>query len=46
MHSTSQGKMTIFDFSIEKPFGIETIVNLLEKLKREKRIGCRNKKDP
>ena len=35
-----------FDFSIEKPFGIETIVNLLEKLKREKRIGCRNKKRP
>jgi two-component system, cell cycle sensor histidine kinase and response regulator CckA len=35
-----------FDFSIEKPFGIETIVNLLEKLKRENRIGCRNNKDP
>ena len=29
---------SLFDFLVWKPFGIETIVNLIEKLKRERRI--------
>ena len=29
---------SLFDFLVWKPFGLETIVNLIEKLKRERRI--------